>query len=50
MAIPNAPLILERDLTVHQRNLVDTCFEEGQYDAAISVLEELLSPKIKPFP
>ncbi|KAH9892596.1 hypothetical protein C8Q73DRAFT_698780 [Cubamyces lactineus] len=40
----------ERDLTIHQRNLVDTCFEENQYEAAISVLDEIRSSKSKPFP
>ncbi|KAJ8487420.1 hypothetical protein ONZ51_g4184 [Trametes cubensis] len=40
----------ERDLTIHQRNLVDTCFEENQYEAAISVLDEMRSSKYKPFP
>ncbi|KAI0775740.1 hypothetical protein BD413DRAFT_531139 [Trametes elegans] len=40
----------ERDLTIHQRGLVETCFEENQYEAAIAVLDEVRSSKNKPFP
>ena len=40
----------ERPLPVHQRNLVDTWFEEGQYDAAITVLNDFRSPMFIPFP
>ncbi|OSD06893.1 hypothetical protein PYCCODRAFT_1474296 [Trametes coccinea BRFM310] len=40
----------ERDFTIHQRGLVETCFEENQYEAAISVLDEIRSSKFKPFP
>ncbi|KAI0706817.1 hypothetical protein C8T65DRAFT_651560 [Cerioporus squamosus] len=51
MAIKNPSLApAERELTVHQRNLVDTCFEEGQYESAIAVLDEIRSRKYKPFP
>ena len=51
MAVKISPSVLaEREITVHQRNLVDTCFEEGQYEAAISVLDEFRSLKCKPFP
>ncbi|KZT08330.1 uncharacterized protein LAESUDRAFT_748862 [Laetiporus sulphureus 93-53] len=39
---------VERDMPVHQRGLVDTCFEEGQYEAGIAVLEQLRSPKYRP--
>jgi len=38
----------EREMTRHQRGLVDTCFEEGQYEAAIAVLDQLHSSKYKP--
>jgi hypothetical protein len=38
----------EREMTRHQRGLVDTCFEEGQYESGISVLEQLRSPQFKP--
>ncbi|OBZ68031.1 hypothetical protein A0H81_11711 [Grifola frondosa] len=40
----------EREMTIHQRNLVDTCFEEGQYESGISVLDQLRAQKYKPFP
>ncbi|KAH9858697.1 hypothetical protein C2E23DRAFT_799660 [Lenzites betulinus] len=40
----------EKEFTIHLRNLVDTCFEENQYEAAISVLDEIRSTKYKPFP
>ncbi|KAI0743562.1 hypothetical protein C8Q80DRAFT_1181954 [Daedaleopsis nitida] len=49
MAIANG-VQKERELTIHQRNLVDTCFEEGQYEAAILVLDEIRSRNLKPFP
>ncbi|KAJ3552207.1 hypothetical protein NM688_g4272 [Phlebia brevispora] len=41
---------VERELTVNQRNLIDTCFEEGNYDAAISLLDKLRHPNCKPYP
>ena len=41
---------VERDLSKWQWGLVDTCFEEGQYEAGISVLEEQRSRKYKPLP
>ncbi|KAH9949562.1 hypothetical protein B0H21DRAFT_727424 [Amylocystis lapponica] len=41
---------VEREMNVHQRSLVDTCFEEEQYEAGIAVLDQLRSPKYKPFP
>ncbi|TFK87524.1 hypothetical protein K466DRAFT_586291 [Polyporus arcularius HHB13444] len=51
MAIKHPSLApAERELTIHQRNLVDTNFEEGQYEAAIFVLDEITSRKCKPFP
>lgn len=40
----------EKEFTIHLRNLVDTCFEENQYEAAISVLDEIRSSKFRPFP
>lgn len=40
----------ERDLTAYQRSLADDCFDEGQYEAAIAVLDEIRSRKYKPFP
>lgn len=52
MTILNPPAItapvVERELTVNQRNLVDTCFEEGNYDAAISLMDKLRHPGYKP--
>ncbi|KAK7687062.1 hypothetical protein QCA50_009562 [Cerrena zonata] len=41
---------LEWEMTVNQRGLVDTCFEEGQYETGIGVLDSLRSPRMKPFP
>lgn len=38
----------EREMTIHQRGLVDTCFEEGLYDSGIAVLDQLRSPSFKP--
>ncbi|KAF9010495.1 hypothetical protein BDQ17DRAFT_1346323 [Cyathus striatus] len=38
----------ELEMGYHQRALVDSCFEEGQYEAAISVLEQLRSPIYRP--
>ena len=38
----------EREFPRHQRGFVDTCFEEGQFEAAIAVLNELRSSKYRP--
>jgi hypothetical protein len=38
----------QREMTRHQRGLVDTCFEEGQFETAIAILGQLCSPKYKP--
>ncbi|KAH7929887.1 hypothetical protein BV22DRAFT_1116607 [Leucogyrophana mollusca] len=38
----------EKEMTLHQCGLVDTCFEEGQYESGIAVLEELRLAKYKP--
>ncbi|KIK99059.1 hypothetical protein PAXRUDRAFT_30748 [Paxillus rubicundulus Ve08.2h10] len=38
----------EREMTRNQRGLVETCFEEGQYESGISVLEHLRSASFKP--
>ncbi|KAJ7188049.1 hypothetical protein C8R46DRAFT_1205256 [Mycena filopes] len=43
---PPAPV--ESEMNQHQRNLVDLCLEEGQYEAAIDVLAQLQSPHHKP--
>lgn len=40
----------EREMTRSQRNLVDTCFEEGQYESGIAALELLRSTAFKPPP
>ncbi|KAG6850937.1 hypothetical protein H0H93_005806 [Arthromyces matolae] len=37
-------------MSTHQRGLVDTCFEEGQFESAIALLEQLRSPRYKPAP
>lgn len=44
MATPNE----EREMTIHQRGLVDTCFEEGQYESGIALLDQLRSSSFKP--
>ena len=36
---PAAEAPIERELSRHQCSIVDTCMEEGQYEAAISMLE-----------
>ncbi|EPS97716.1 hypothetical protein FOMPIDRAFT_1127865 [Fomitopsis schrenkii] len=40
----------EKDISINQRGLVDTCFEEHQYESATVVLDQLRSPKYRPFP
>ncbi|KAJ7683238.1 hypothetical protein B0H17DRAFT_1074483 [Mycena rosella] len=39
---------VESEISKHQRNLVDLCLEEGQYESAIDVLAQLRSPNHKP--
>ena len=39
---------IERELSAHQRGLVDTCLEEGQFESAIALMEQLRSPNYKP--
>ncbi|KAJ7497542.1 hypothetical protein FB451DRAFT_236576 [Mycena latifolia] len=39
---------VESEMSQHQRNLVDLCLEEGQYESAIDVLGQLRSPNLKP--
>ncbi|KAG6830455.1 hypothetical protein H0H92_000608 [Tricholoma furcatifolium] len=39
---------VEREMSTHQRGLVDTCLEEGQFESAIALLEQLRSPNYKP--
>ncbi|TFK44416.1 hypothetical protein BDQ12DRAFT_730480 [Crucibulum laeve] len=38
----------EWEMGTYQRGLADNCFEEGQYDAAIAILEQLRSSTYKP--
>jgi hypothetical protein len=38
----------ERELTTRQAALVDSAFEEGQYESGISMLEQLCSPTEHP--
>jgi hypothetical protein len=40
----------ERDMPRNLYGIVDTCFEEGQYEAGIGVLNHLRCPKYKPAP
>ncbi|KAG6378154.1 hypothetical protein JVT61DRAFT_13843 [Boletus reticuloceps] len=46
MAPPNE----EREMTNRQRSLVDDCFEEGQYESGMAVLDQLRSSSFKPPP
>ncbi|KAF8135683.1 hypothetical protein EV363DRAFT_1447459 [Boletus edulis] len=46
MAPPNE----EREMTNRQRSLVDNCFEEGQYESGMAVLDQLRSSSFKPPP
>lgn len=39
---------VEREMTFHQRGLVDTCLEEGQFESAIDLMDQLRSPHYKP--
>ncbi|PCH43766.1 hypothetical protein WOLCODRAFT_144682 [Wolfiporia cocos MD-104 SS10] len=39
----------EREMTRNQRGLVDDCFEEGQYEAGLAVLDQLRSPNYRPY-
>ena len=39
---------IEREMSAHQRGLVDTCLEEGQFESAIALMEQLRSPNYKP--
>lgn len=45
---PGSVAGVELEMGPFQCNLVDSCFEEGQYEAAISMLEQLRSPNYKP--
>lgn len=45
---PEVPF--EHEINYHQKNLVDGCFEEGQYESGISILDQIRSPNIKPYP
>jgi hypothetical protein len=38
----------EREIPGRQLNLVNSCFEEGQYGAGIHILEQLQSLKLRP--
>lgn len=38
------------ELNTLQRGLVDSCFEEGQYETAISTLDQLRSSEFNPWP
>ncbi|KDQ53468.1 hypothetical protein JAAARDRAFT_425004 [Jaapia argillacea MUCL 33604] len=40
----------ERETGRNQRQLVDSCFEEGHYESGIILLDQLRSPKYKPSP
>ncbi|KAJ7282997.1 hypothetical protein C8J57DRAFT_1297234 [Mycena rebaudengoi] len=39
---------VESEMSRHQRELVDVCLEEGQYESAIEVLSQLRSPAYRP--
>ncbi|KAJ7268801.1 hypothetical protein B0H12DRAFT_1229683 [Mycena haematopus] len=48
MDATEAPQRVESEMSQHQRNLVDLCLEEGQYEQAIELLGQLRSPHLKP--
>ncbi|KAI6157549.1 hypothetical protein BKA82DRAFT_995878 [Pisolithus tinctorius] len=50
MSLTSTEIAEEREMTRNQRNLVDTCFEEGQYESGIAALELLRSTVFKPPP
>ena len=39
---------VEREMGAYQRGLVDSCFEEGQFESAIDLLKQLRSSNYKP--
>lgn len=41
---------VERELPLIQRGIIDNCFEEGQYEYGIDVLDKLRSHSYKPAP
>ena len=45
-----APSSEEREMTTHQRSLVNNCFEEGQYESGMAVLDQLRSSSFIPPP
>ncbi|KAF7315447.1 hypothetical protein MIND_00059600 [Mycena indigotica] len=44
----DATTSMESEMSHHQRNLVDLCFEEGEYDAGIELLSQLKSSTHRP--
>lgn len=48
--VASQPDHVEAEMTRNQCGLADTCFEEGQYDAGLTVLDQLRSPNYKPAP
>ncbi|KAF5381780.1 hypothetical protein D9615_005378 [Tricholomella constricta] len=38
---------VERELSNHQREIIDTCFEEGQFESAIALMEQLRTSNAK---
>lgn len=44
----NGGVAIEREMGTHQRGLIDTCLEEGQFDSAIALLDQLRSSIYKP--
>ncbi|KAJ7594012.1 hypothetical protein C8J56DRAFT_925766 [Mycena floridula] len=41
-------MTMAREMSRHQLGLADVCFEEGQYDSGIAVLDQLRSPDLNP--
>jgi hypothetical protein len=44
----SSPEVEERELTTRQAALIDSAFEEGQYESGIAMLEQLCSPTDHP--
>ena len=38
----------EIPMNLHQRGIIDSCFEESQYDEGIALISQLKSPQVRP--
>lgn len=49
-ASTSSATVTELEMSRGQRELVNSCWEENQYESGIAVLEQLRSPRHKPSP